>query len=256
MVVADKILTMEDLVAKYFLTEFALLGNVTAVPQSATDGTVNYTDGFGGDYGLPIGTGLLGKPVTRNEINQLFKDVTGAIKYLQENGFMDWQSTNTEGYTIGATVLYNNAIWTNTVANNVNLPSVTNGWQLIVNKAYVDLQVGTEATTRANADTTLQNNINANALGVGQTWQFPLRALGVTYTNSTSRPIEIMVYCNTTGVNQFVMYASINSGAGITIAATANSSGGNYLVGSMIIPSGNTYNITSTAGLIVWAELR
>jgi len=87
--------------AKYINIPFATSGNKTAIPDTTTDGTVNYTDGFGANYARPLGTDPLAKTVDRETINQVLYDYGTAIQQLQENGFYPWQSTKAGGYDIG-----------------------------------------------------------------------------------------------------------------------------------------------------------
>jgi hypothetical protein len=86
-------------------------------------------------------------------------------------------------------------------------------------------------------------------IGYGQTWQVVTgsRAYGTTYTNSTGKPIQILVANST-----YSSYISISIN-GSTI--TSGGIGGGNL--STIIPNGSTYNVTvNTGSLSSWAELR
>lgn len=93
--------------------------------------------------------------------------------------------------------------------------------------------------------------------GSNQTWQSPSRAIGTTYTNSTGRPIMVVISCASGTVNGFV-YLTVGS----TIVSYANWS---HNVGSIssgvtlvaIIPNGGTYFVTSSGfGVTYWTELR
>lgn len=92
------------------------------------------------------------------------------------------------------------------------------------------------------------------SIGVGQTWQdmTASRASGVSYTNSTGKPIEISVtasastgplslYLYVDGVKRWGMYS------------------GNYIgnqAATIIVPSGSTYSATVSPTLLSWHELR
>ena len=117
--------------AKYINIPFATSGNKTAIPDTTTDGTVNYTDGFGADYARPLGTDPLAKTVDRETINQALYDYGTAIEQLQENGFFTWQSTKAGGYDIGAVVSYSGVNYVNTVAANTAAPDVS-GWAVFM----------------------------------------------------------------------------------------------------------------------------
>jgi len=89
-------------------------------------------------------------------------------------------------------------------------------------------------------------------LGVGQTWQdvTASRVPNTTYTNTTGRPIEIMVYGYGTATysrfNIFINGASFN-------AVTCNA----YGAFTMIIPNNVSYSYTITsASITMWWELR
>lgn len=92
-------------------------------------------------------------------------------------------------------------------------------------------------------------------IGVGQTWQdvTASRALGTTYTNSTEKPIEILVSINsgTSGRVDLIL----NSGSGSPVINGT----GLYCTISVVIPSGDTYRlnaITGSPSILLWQELR
>jgi hypothetical protein len=91
-------------------------------------------------------------------------------------------------------------------------------------------------------------------LGVGQTWQNVLasRSLGVTYYNTTTRPIYVVASCNwvtSGGVN--VSVGGVNQSQGATAGAT-----GSFQFPAMaIVPPGQGYVITGGT-LVSWFELR
>jgi len=158
--------------AKYIDIPFATNGNKTAIPDTTTDGTVNYNDGFGADYAKPIGTDPSAKSVDRETINQALYDYGSAIQQLQENGFYTWQSTKAGGYDIGAAVSYSGANYINTVAGNTNAPDVS-GWTQIIDKAQItgstplaglnaDVWTGTSRDTLV---ASLRANVNINGGG-------------------------------------------------------------------------------------------
>ena len=89
-------------------------------------------------------------------------------------------------------------------------------------------------------------------LGVGQTWQTPSRSIGVTYTNSTGKPIMVSI---TVSINSISVSSLIVDG--VTVAQTYNANAQSYGVMSAIVPPGSTYRYTGLNNLVViWAELR
>ena len=110
------------------------------------------------------------------------------------------------------------------------------------------------------ADATVQNSsANTHALGTGQTWQnvTASRAFSTTYTNSTGRPIMIAVHGLRTTASTTTLFISLNGGTTFIFCSSANSGGGSQGNGSLIIPAGYTYAVTSGDGTIEnWQELR
>jgi len=93
------------------------------------------------------------------------------------------------------------------------------------------------------------------SLGVGQTWQKPTRARDVTYTNSTGKPIMVVVSGVSTGASA-VIQGYVN---GVEIIAGGTSTGASAFVAgfSLVIPNGATYLIGGgNCTLDYWAELR
>lgn len=118
------------------------------------------------------------------------------------------------------------------------------------------------ATTLTATTLTFSNSSSqtqAAGLGTnGQTWQnlTGSRALSTTYTNSTGYPIMIAV-SSILGAGSFsFMNVSINGGTAFPFAGDASPSGQTWLAGTIIIPNGATYNVTSAGSLNTWWELR
>ncbi len=114
--------------------------------------------------------------------------------------------------------------------------------------------LGTPSTLVGTNITGTANNLNAG-LGVNQTWQVVTRSTGVTYTNSTGKPIMAAVAFTNSAANT-VQGLTINSNsvycAGVTTAGGAAGF-------SLIIPDGATYTFLTNGGsatLVSWQELR
>lgn len=96
------------------------------------------------------------------------------------------------------------------------------------------------------------------AIGHGQTWQnvTSSRALGVNYTNSTGRPIMVMVHCTGVSPNGMGFIITVDG----VIAAEGRSDASGYGPGlSVIVPPGATYSSVInlfTGVLSRWTELR
>jgi hypothetical protein len=101
--------------AKYFKYAFALAGDKSTVPEpTQVDGSVSYQEGFPFDYQRPK-TDPQSKNIPRDQTNQLFFDLSAALKQYQENAFPDW-ITNADNlgvdypYRVGDYVRYTDGI--------------------------------------------------------------------------------------------------------------------------------------------------
>lgn len=116
-----------------------------------------------------------------------------------------------------------------------------------------------KAATATLATTATTATTCADEIGIGQTWQYltASRAIDTTYTNSTSKPIEVMVTCElppggleNTLIGGTVMSTMYNNTAlAIVIRMPV----------SFIVPPGQTYRISNIAGgvnITAWSELR
>ena len=106
------------------------------------------------------------------------------------------------------------------------------------------------------------SNIDPKAIGVGQTWQVVTasRALSTTYTNSTGKPIEVIVSANS-AVGDGDMLAKVDS---VAIART-DLSDINYTAWhngaaciTFIVPNASTYSVFPSGASTIdyWSELR
>jgi hypothetical protein len=103
--------------------------------------------------------------------------------------------------------------------------------------------------------------LTSDVIGVSQTWSdvTASRASGTTYTNSTGKPIQVLVTMAQTlsgsGTTTIVV-------GGVTIVNStyqSNATGGSQPISfSFIVPNSSTYTLTRTSGATigVWAELR
>ncbi len=93
-------------------------------------------------------------------------------------------------------------------------------------------------------------------LGYGQAWQdvTASRATGVTYTNSTGRPIQVSIKATQGAGGSGLIKVN-----GVNVALLFALSGGDFMYASFIVPDGQTYTYTITAGsqtIGLWSELR
>jgi len=94
-------------------------------------------------------------------------------------------------------------------------------------------------------------------IGVGQTWQTPSRSAGTTYTNSTGKPILIVVNGLANALNTWYTFIYVD-GVQVTFAygGGGSSTAYFYFPASVIVPNGSTYSVTAVGGINIWTELR
>lgn len=129
----------------------------------------------------------------------------------------------------------------------------------IANAASTYLSLATAASTYLTISSAAGTYQVANAtIGIAQTWTNVTgsRASGTTYTNSTGKAIQVVLYLQTNGASGSVSFAI----GGVTIGSpTWGSVGAGNLPYdiSAIVPNGQTYVLTVSAGsLVTWVELR
>ena len=106
-------------------------------------------------------------------------------------------------------------------------------------------------------------NLNANSIGVGQTWQNVTgsRTSSTTYTNTTGKPIQVNIRCRVVASNASLNPELTLEVDGIGLAKVGVSPNGSAMTvfGTLtaIVPPGSTYRLTGNNGSVdVWAELR
>ena len=102
--------------------------------------------------------------------------------------------------------------------------------------------------------------VDGQLLGVGQTWQnvTASRSAGVTYTNTTGKPIIVSAGADrSAGIYNYKMIATID-GLSVNFAQSSNEVGNTSAGGTIVIPTGSTYKITSSNSNAIdwWFELR
>ena len=110
-----------------------------------------------------------------------------------------------------------------------------------------------DTVTFVNYSGTAWMAMGANALGTGQTWQSPGRSGGVTYYNTTGKPIFISVTSGSTGSG-----AGVNITVNGVLAAQVSGSALNRAIASAIVPTGGSYKADMLLGsaLDAFTELR
>ena len=120
-----------------------------------------------------------------------------------------------------------------------------------------EMEAGTEANVRSMSPLRVAQAIAALAgkgVGVGQTWTDvkASRAYGVTYTNSTGKPIEVFV--TNSGGSQ-MLKATVGSVVLGQQMSTYNTSTPRQCF-SFVVPNAETYKVDCNGTLEYWTELR
>lgn len=96
--------------AKFFKVPFAQNGDRVPVPDATqSDGSISYQQGFGYDYERPK-SDPDHKLIERDTTNQLFHDLTAALREIQMYGAALW-TADAAPYPIGAQVYHSDGIW-------------------------------------------------------------------------------------------------------------------------------------------------
>ena len=128
--------------ANFFAYPFAIAGDKTTVPNTGNDlGPINYQYGWGTNYDLTLGVDADALPISRNQTNQLFYDVTSALQQYQSVGTPDFipSGQTVDGdpypYNLYARVRYpagdGGLLYESQIDTNTNTPGTDNTWLLI-----------------------------------------------------------------------------------------------------------------------------
>lgn len=114
--------------AKFFRFPFGTSGDRAAIPDDVDpSGEVSYAQGFGPDYEAELGVDPGAKPVPRPESNQLYFDITDALRSMQLAGVSEWFPASANGgaaisYPVNAIVRHNDLVYRSIAATNTVEP--------------------------------------------------------------------------------------------------------------------------------------
>lgn len=119
----------------FFRQPFALSGTRTTVPQTDPgNGSMNFTDGYGPDYQLPLATDPAALTLSRGQFNQLMYQSTSAIRTLQIYGVPEFITSADNGgspfsYSKNATVRWTDGeVYKSLINSNTTDPSNLTNW--------------------------------------------------------------------------------------------------------------------------------
>lgn len=118
--------------SKLFDVPFGNLGDKATIPTpTQPGGSVSYNQGFGPDYERDLATDPLAKPVPRDGTNELYYQITNALKYIQLYGAPEWFSVDSSGnpvsYPKNAMVRFGSGATTQVWRSLVDANTVTPG---------------------------------------------------------------------------------------------------------------------------------
>jgi hypothetical protein len=123
--------------------------------------------------------------------------------------------------------------------------------------AVKEVAPGASGNVLKSDGTTWVSGTVSAGVGDGQSWQDVTgsRAANTNYTNSTGKPIMVVV--STYGFGNINVTIQLNVD-GIMVGRDASWEAGGQLGGSVsaIVPNGSSYSVTNLSGTLTWAELR
>lgn len=229
----------------------------------------------------PIADG--GKAPIGADFNGALNAICANVVHTQNGGKYKWSQEvvdNYGGYPVGAIVQSNDELreYRSLVDNNTQDPNIMTGsvWVVYAGQGSVPNASSTTAGIMRVLNVLNSTDINAalsaamgkalkdlidtklnisQAFGVNQTWQdvTSSRSIGSTYTNSTSKPIEVKV---STSYHSDISNMSIFVG-GVNIQNIQQDADGTVNIwASFTVPPNTTYRITSNKSILLWTELR
>lgn len=117
--------------SKFFGIPFAVSGDKATIPEDTQpSGAISYQQGYGPDYERDPATDPLAKRVPRDETNEIYYQITNAMRFLQLYGAPEWYAVDGNGdpvsYPVTARVRHDAGVgmqvWRSLIANNTTTP--------------------------------------------------------------------------------------------------------------------------------------
>lgn len=159
-------------------------------------------------------------------------------------------NTITDSLGTGAPV-FPNGIWVSSITDSAGGNTATINGITPALASQAEAEAGTDNTKLLTPLRAKQQMI-ANALGWGQTWQdvTASRTNSTSYQNTTGRPIAVSLRVNNTGT---VLQVSADNTNWVNISNSGGSVSGTV---AAIVPSSHYYRFNGTGNITSWAELR
>lgn len=209
---------------KIYKQPFAHDGDTIAIPDaSQPDGKISNSDGWTPDYQLPK-TDPNYKPVGRQEMNGVFKEVTESLGEIQQFGFAKWQPIT---WPQGARVVEGGVVY--------------------------------RALNQTSQQPPHADWADDSAIGVDQTWQAMTgsRLPNTNYTNTTGRTIMVAITFGDSGEGTGEIRVGGLSLLWGGFAGVASGVTVEY-PGTVLVPAGAEYSahIGANQSIERWVELR
>lgn len=215
-----------------------------------------------------------GLPPKGLDFNGIFYELSSPIAHYCRGDRIQFDATYAAaigGYAKGWVVASNDyqKDYISLVDNNLADPNGTNTtWAVYAGQGSVPTATSTttgtvkivnslaSAATDAALTAAQGKALNDQAFGVGQTWQnlTSSRAANVTYTNNTTKSIEVSIVVSDSG-----SIADLTFQVGSAFPVIMSDLGGGTVAKQQIsvtVPAGQTYRLNTTNPLTHWAELR
>lgn len=143
----------------------------------------------------------------------------------------------------------------NTPAQNFHWRNLLDGLLRLCRGNAEDVSVTEVMRVRADNAVEFPGGVADGVLGAGQTWQdvTASRAANTVYTNTTGRPIQVVIGAQTTSATNSVA-VTVN---GVIVSRSGLAVTGSSAPHSVVVPPGATYSVTWTNHILYyWAELR
>lgn len=227
---------------------FCANGVVATVPVDLqTNGSMSYDQGFTEKYEQDLQTVPGALPIPRNQMNQLFLDVSGAAQNYQLQGSADWvlpgsmNAGPTAGYPLFSRVLHNyssggNKVYESQVPGNMVEPGLDATW-LVISGNSGGVAIGTVidfAGPKAPSGYVACDGSEVNRTG---TYASLFAAITQTQTATTNSGNALLIALadtsqmyvgmkvEGTGISSGVTIVSVDSGTQVTLSSNSTATG-------------------------------
>ena len=240
---------MEAFAADALSTERTIFGDTAQSDTLDANITADFLRGWGV-------VGVNENP-TKQDFNGLAFTLGQLISYLHQRGIAEWNTA--QEYFDGSVVTTDVGVYRLKTGGDGSIdPDIDGGtnWDKAPTQAKVDAKAAISGQafsgniSAPNLSGTNTGDQDLSEIGVGQTWQnvSGSRSKGVTYTNSTGKPIFVYILLQDINDNfNAITVDGIGAGAESNLAELPN---------QFIVPNGSVYRVDDDVYILKWNELR